>query len=83
MLSPWILSSNSDLMWNPRRQPLTAKIAHWYNKHLFEVSVRDARVWSRFVRVANMVADPAVLFHPTVVAKVVRQALFRGPRNSV
>ncbi|MFH8573734.1 FAD-dependent oxidoreductase [Streptomyces sp. NPDC017993] len=77
LLTPWTLSSNSDLMWNPHHQPITARIAHWYNKHLFEVSVRDARVWSRFVRVANMVAPPTVLFHPAVVAKVIRQALFR------
>jgi 2-polyprenyl-6-methoxyphenol hydroxylase-like FAD-dependent oxidoreductase len=76
LLTPWILSSNSDLMWNPHHQPITARIAHWYNKHLFEVAVRDAEVWSRFGRVTNMVAPPTVLFHPTVVAKVVSQALF-------
>lgn len=76
LLTPWTLSSNSDLMWNPHHQPITARIAHWYNEHLFEVAVRDAQVWSRFGRVANMVAPPTVLFHPTVVAKVVSQALF-------
>ncbi|KIZ14302.1 hypothetical protein SNA_34940 [Streptomyces natalensis ATCC 27448] len=75
VLTPWTLSSSSDLMWSPHGQPLTARIAHWYNKHLFEVSVRDARVWSRFARVANMVAPPTALFHPTVVAKVIGQAL--------
>ncbi|MFI9045963.1 FAD-dependent oxidoreductase [Streptomyces sp. NPDC053427] len=82
VLTPWTLSSNSDLMWNPDHQPVTARFAHWYNKHLFAVSVRDARVWSRFVRVANMVAPPTVLFHPTVVAKVMSQALSRRNRSA-
>ncbi|WP_431045963.1 FAD-dependent oxidoreductase [Streptomyces sp. P1-3] len=81
VLVPWTLSTNSDLMWNPHHQPLTARIAHWYNKHLFAVSVRDAQVWSRFVRVANMLAPPTVLFHPSVVAKVVGQALSRRARG--
>lgn len=83
LLTPWTLSSNSDLMWNPLHQPITARIAHWYNKHLFEVSVRDARVWSRFARVANMVSPPTVLFHPAVVAKVISQALLHRTRPSV
>ncbi|MFJ4787828.1 NAD(P)/FAD-dependent oxidoreductase [Streptomyces sp. NPDC088794] len=80
LLTPWTLSSNSDLMWNPDHQPLSARFAHWYNRHFFEVSVRDAGAWTRFARVANMVAPPTVLFHPAVVAKVVAQALFRRAR---
>ena len=79
LLTPWTLSSNSDLMWNPDHQPLSARFAHWYNRHFFEVSVRDAGVWTRFARVANMVAPPTVLFHPSVVAKVFAQACSTAP----
>ncbi|MFE0171173.1 NAD(P)/FAD-dependent oxidoreductase [Streptomyces sp. NPDC059002] len=78
--APWTLSSNSDLMWHPSHQPLSARFAHWYNGHLFEVAVRDARVWRRFVRVINMVSPPTILFHPTVLAKVLAQAS-RGRRG--
>ncbi|WP_330328568.1 hypothetical protein OHS33_01650 [Streptomyces sp. NBC_00536] len=78
LVAPWTLSSNSDLMWNRDGQPLPARIAHWYNKHLFAVSARDPRVWTRFVGVVNMVASPATLFHPAVFRKVVAQALTRG-----
>jgi 2-polyprenyl-6-methoxyphenol hydroxylase-like FAD-dependent oxidoreductase len=74
LLGPWTLSTNSDLMWNPDRQPLGARIAHWYNTRLFRVAVKDAAVWSRFVRVVNMVASPAVLFHPAVALKVLSTA---------
>jgi len=81
ILVPWILSTNSDLMWHPHHQPISARIAHWYNKHLFAVSVRDAGVWSRFVRVFNMVSPPSILFHPAVVSKVVGHALTRRKRN--
>jgi hypothetical protein len=62
-------------MWNPDRRPLGARFAHWYNTRLFQVAVKDAAVWSRFVRVVNMVASPAVLFHPAVALKVLSTAL--------
>ncbi|MCB5168326.1 FAD-dependent monooxygenase [Streptomyces bambusae] len=70
VLGPWTLSTNSDLMWAPDGQPLAARIAHWYNARLFRVAVRDAAVWARFVRVVNMTASPALLFHPSVALKV-------------
>ncbi|MGW0732487.1 FAD-dependent oxidoreductase [Streptomyces sp. NPDC002851] len=70
LLGPWTLSTNSDLMWNPDCRPLGARFAHWYNTRLFRIAVKDAAVWSRFVRVVNMVASPAVLFHPAAALKV-------------
>lgn len=80
LLVPWTLSSNSDLMWNPHGQPLSARTAHWYNRHVFAVSVHDPEVWTRFVKVANMVAPPSVLFHPSVLLKVIGAALSRRRR---
>ncbi|WP_406064404.1 hypothetical protein OG462_36260 [Streptomyces sp. NBC_01077] len=77
LLAPWTLSTNSDLMWTPLRQPAGARIAHWFNTRLFRVAVKDAAVWSRFVRVVNMTASPAVLFHPLVAAKVLAAAFSR------
>ncbi|WP_406193193.1 FAD-dependent monooxygenase [Kitasatospora sp. NBC_01560] len=70
VLPAWTLSTSSDLMWNPDRQPLGARIAHWYNARLFRVAVKDPAVWARFVRVVNMVSSPALLFHPSVALKV-------------
>ncbi|WP_159050356.1 FAD-dependent oxidoreductase [Streptomyces cellostaticus] len=82
LLGPWTLSTNSDLMWNPEGQPLAARFAHWYNTRLFHVAVKDAAVWARFVQVVNMVASPAVLFHPSVALKVLSAAVpRRSPRN--
>ncbi|MFJ9823219.1 FAD-dependent oxidoreductase [Streptomyces sp. NPDC101160] len=83
LLAPWTLSTNSDLMWNPERQPAGARIAHWYNTRLFQVAVKDAAVWSRFVRVVNMTASPAILFHPAVAAKVLTTAARDVPRATV
>ncbi|MEU2390303.1 FAD-dependent monooxygenase [Streptomyces sp. NPDC007369] len=74
LLAPWTLSTNSDLMWSPGGQPLPARIAHWYNARLFRVAVKDEGVWASFVRVVNMTASPALLFHPAVVLKVLTQA---------
>ncbi|WP_051942847.1 FAD-dependent oxidoreductase [Streptacidiphilus rugosus] len=72
---PWTLSGSSDLMWDQRKQPLTARISHWYNRRLLAAAVDDPKVWTRFVRVINMSASPGTLFHPTVVAKIVRTAV--------
>ncbi|MFF3915620.1 FAD-dependent oxidoreductase [Streptomyces sp. NPDC001852] len=72
LLLPWTVSTNSDLMWTPGGRSLAARIAHWYNMRLFHVAVNDAAVWKRFVRVVNMVASPALLFHPLVALKVLR-----------
>ncbi|MGV9270633.1 FAD-dependent oxidoreductase [Kitasatospora sp. NPDC003701] len=77
LLVPWTLSSNSDLMWNPHERPVSARIAHWYNTQVFAVSVHDPQVWARFVRVANMVAPPGLLFRPPVLVKVLGAALRR------
>lgn len=67
----WTLSSGSDLMWNdPRHQPRFARAAHWYNRRLLAAAAREPEIWIRFVRVINMVAPPATLFAPRVLAKV-------------
>lgn len=79
ILPAWTLSSSSDLIWNPQHQPLSARFAHWYNRHLFAVTTREPEVWTRFVRVANMVAPATTLFAPRVMAKVLTQALLRRP----
>ncbi|MFG2501278.1 FAD-dependent oxidoreductase [Streptomyces sp. NPDC048441] len=74
---PWTLATSSDVMWEPTGQPLPARFAHWYNQQVFGLAVRDPGVWARFVRVLNMSAPPSLLFHPAVLAKVVRRALTR------
>ncbi|WP_169739971.1 FAD-dependent oxidoreductase [Actinospica robiniae] len=67
----WTLSSGSDLMWDSRhRPPASARVAHWYNRRLLAAAVREPEIWIRFVRVVNMIAPPATLFAPGVLAKV-------------
>ncbi|WP_069883642.1 FAD-dependent oxidoreductase [Streptomyces luteocolor] len=75
---PWTLATSSDLMWAPGGQPLSARFAHWYNRHVFALAVREPDVWARFVRVLNMTAPPSLLFRPAVLAKVARHALRRS-----
>ncbi|WP_052443181.1 FAD-dependent oxidoreductase [Streptacidiphilus neutrinimicus] len=90
LLAPWTVSGNSDLMWDPENRPLGARIAHAYNRRLFAAAVHDPAVWARFAQVVNMVASPATLFHPSVLAKVLRPgaalratgALPAGPSRS-
>lgn len=82
LLGPWTLSTNSDLMWNPEGRPPAARFAHWYNTRLFHVAVKDAAVWAKFVRVVNMVAPPASLFHPAVALKVLTAAATQRPSRN-
>ncbi|RAG86833.1 monooxygenase [Streptacidiphilus pinicola] len=77
VLGPWTLSGNSDLMWDQGHRPVAARIAHAYNRRLFAVAIHDPAVWARFVRVVNMLASPATLFHPSVLAKVLRASAGR------
>jgi len=82
VLPCWTLATSSDLMFDPGSQPAAARIAHWYNTRLFSVCTRDQEAWTRVVRVINMVAPPATLFHPAVIAKVIRRpASSRAPRT--
>lgn len=74
---PWTMATSSDLMWSPEGQPLSARFAHWYNRHVFALAVRDQDVWARFVRVLNMTAPPSLLFRPRVLGGVLRHALTR------
>ncbi|MEV5980996.1 FAD-dependent monooxygenase [Streptomyces sp. NPDC052114] len=74
---PWTLATSSDLMWAPDGQPLSARFAHWYNRHVFALAVREPDVWARFVRVLNMTDPPSLLFRPAVLVKVARRALTR------
>lgn len=75
ILPSWTLSSNSDMMWHPGRHPVSARIAHWYNRHLFAVAVTEPAVWAAFVRVINMLAPPTSLFRPSIAGKVLGHAL--------
>ncbi|MBC3841201.1 monooxygenase [Streptacidiphilus sp. 4-A2] len=72
--APWALSSNSDLMWDGQDPSLATRIAHGYNRRLLAAAVHDPAVWTAFVRVVNMVASPATLFHPSVLARVLRRS---------
>ncbi|WP_052434299.1 NAD(P)/FAD-dependent oxidoreductase [Streptacidiphilus melanogenes] len=83
VLAPWTVSGNSDLMWDPEHRPLGARIAHAYNRRLFAAAVHDPAVWARFARVVNMVASPATLFHPSVLAKVLRPGADRRAASTL
>lgn len=74
----WALSSGSDLMWNPRRAPLSVKITHWYNCRIFAAATRDDEVWARFARVVNMLAPPTTLFAPKILARTLLPRRRRG-----
>ncbi|MFD6825503.1 FAD-dependent oxidoreductase [Streptomyces sp. NPDC060085] len=70
LTGPWRLSTGSDLMWSPESKPLASRLANWYNSRVLHISTTDASVWSKFVRVVNMVDSPSLLFHPMVILKV-------------
>jgi 2-polyprenyl-6-methoxyphenol hydroxylase-like FAD-dependent oxidoreductase len=81
ILPPWILATNSDLMWFPGGQPFMARAAYWYNRHLLAVAVNDAAVWGSFIKAFNMILPPTSLFRPSVAAKIIGHGLLSRSKD--
>jgi 2-polyprenyl-6-methoxyphenol hydroxylase-like FAD-dependent oxidoreductase len=73
---PWLLSTFEDWR-NPRvegARPPGFALLGAYLERIHTLSHSDPDLVGRFFRVMNMVASPAVLFAPSVVARVLRSA---------
>ncbi|GLZ36144.1 hypothetical protein Lesp02_83310 [Lentzea sp. NBRC 105346] len=69
---PWLTATVTDLGWSDEKLSLPVRLQLWYGRRLFDVVPGNAHVYRRFIRVSQMVDHPATLFHPSVVATVVR-----------
>ncbi|WP_447034623.1 hypothetical protein [Streptomyces sp. DSM 118878] len=64
------MATGSALMRPLEGQRLSARCAHWGNRHVFALSMHDPGLWARFIRVFNKTAPPSLPFGPRVLARV-------------
>ncbi|MER6695400.1 NAD(P)/FAD-dependent oxidoreductase [Streptomyces minutiscleroticus] len=74
-LEPWLLSTSTDWGWQQRAPALPHRMALWYLRGVLRASTTEPEVYTRFVRVLNMLSRPTALLHPRVVTKVLAGGL--------
>jgi 2-polyprenyl-6-methoxyphenol hydroxylase-like FAD-dependent oxidoreductase len=68
----WMLSTGEDFR-HPEvqgKRPFGLGLMHFYVEKVHQLAAQDDEVYRRFIKVMNLLAGPAALFHPIVVAKV-------------
>ena len=70
--TPWLIATGSDFMYpqTQGRRPLGTGLLNWYFAHVFRLCARDRGVLLRFYRVLHLLDQPIILFHPSVVFRV-------------
>lgn len=75
--TPWTMAVGSDFAFDgvtgPR--PPGTSLVNWYLDHVHDAASTNHAVCRRFFDVANLLAPPTALFHPAVVARVVKTRL--------
>ncbi len=73
---PWSIAAGGDLAFagvtGPR--PLGVRLANWYLGHVHRAASVDRAVCQAFFEAANLLAGPASLFHPRLIARVMTSA---------
>lgn len=82
--TPWTIAVGSDFgfagVTGPR--PPGTSLVNWYLDHVHDAASTDQEVCRAFFNVANLLAGPATLFHPSTVARVIRARLRDEPRRT-
>ena len=73
----WSLSTTEDFRYPEvvGTRALGTSFAHYYTRRVHELTATDADVARRFASVMHLLAEPKVLFHPSVVWKVLSGSL--------
>jgi 2-polyprenyl-6-methoxyphenol hydroxylase-like FAD-dependent oxidoreductase len=79
---PWQLAVGSDLAIPsvPGPRPAPVRFVNAYIGKLFRVAPGDATVAAAFMKVAHLVAPPAAIFAPAIVARVLWKSRAAAPR---
>lgn len=73
----WTLSTTEDFRYPEvtGARAFGTSLAHYYTRRVHELTATDADVARRFASVMHLLAEPKVLFHPSVVWKVLSAPL--------
>src|SRR5205823_4784518 len=77
VMPAWLLGTSEDFRFEKTegKKPFFIPLLHWYSRHIFELSATDKEVYNAFRQVLHLLSGPALLFKPTLVAKVVIHGL--------
>ena len=76
---PWEIAAGADLLFPEvdGHRPFGSGFVNGYIRRVHEAAADDEAVCQAFFRVANLLAAPTSLFHPAVVARVLRATMRR------
>jgi 2-polyprenyl-6-methoxyphenol hydroxylase-like FAD-dependent oxidoreductase len=77
--TPWLITKSEALrfMKMPGKRPASIRVMQWYTRHVFDLSAESVEVYRAFLDVMHLLAGPEAMFRPTVVRRVLGQALDR------
>lgn len=75
--TPWTMAVGGDFAFDgvTGRRPVGNAVVNWYLDHVHDAASTDREVCRTFFRVANLLASPGSLFHPRIMARVLRARL--------
>lgn len=76
--TPWLLATAEDFRFPTTegiRPGVSARVGQWYVNRVLETLIVEPSVFHTFSAVAHLVEPPTALFHPKVVAKVIRRSV--------
>ena len=79
--APWMLATSEDLRYRGvegAKAGRATKLMHWYMNHVLRSATRSKSVRTRFLQVQGMLNGPGVIFRPSVVMEVAKQAFSSG-----
>ena len=81
---PWSIAVGSDLRMPETTGPRSAMVSfvNWYLAQLHRAAHADSTLSHAFMRVANLVAAPQILFAPSLMLRVLRGAWRRRARTA-
>jgi hypothetical protein len=78
---PWLMATGEDFRYptteGGRRTPLT-RATHWYMNRVIAAATSSADVLTAFASAAHLLAPPASLFHPRIMARALRPGVMRA-----
>ena len=76
--NPWLMTTSEDCRWETtkgRQMNILTKLMHGYMDQILLLSVKDAKIYKKFLEVVLMVKAPQSLFAPNILAKVLMHSL--------
>jgi 2-polyprenyl-6-methoxyphenol hydroxylase-like FAD-dependent oxidoreductase len=76
----WMMATSEDARWpttEGRQSDLGTRVLHWYMDQLLELVPERPDIYEVFLHINHMITPPTALFHPRIVAAVLRRAWTR------